>query len=229
MGTWSWDRLASAGGIVGVVLFVVGFLVVGDQPGIGDPAADIAGYFEDDRGRVLFGATLLGLSAAFFLWFVGAVANRCREAGQGRLAATTIAAGSVSFAVILVLVAVQAALAHGVAEAGEEGAVAALYYVSWTVGVLLSFPMALLFGAASAGLARGGVLPGWFEWFGTLAALLMALGGTVWARDGFWAPDGGYGFITVIVFVVWVVVASALLSMRTTAASAPERAPAPPV
>jgi hypothetical protein len=56
------------------------------------------------------------------------------------------------------------------------------------------------------------------------AALAILASGTTGARDGFWAPDGVYNaYITPIVFVVWLVVASALLLRRLLGTPAPVR------
>ena len=42
--------------------------------------------------------------------------------------------------------------------------------------------------------------------------ILGVLGGTTWARTGFWAPDGVYSqFIWPIIGLVWVLVATAIL------------------
>jgi hypothetical protein len=55
--------------------------------------------------------------------------------------------------------------------------------------------------------------------------LLVLAGGTTWARDGFWAPDGAYSrFVSSIVGLVWVVVFSGLLTRKLAAERAPEQA-----
>jgi hypothetical protein len=55
--------------------------------------------------------------------------------------------------------------------------------------------------------------------------VLVLLGGTTWAGDGFWAPDGAYSrFISPTIALAWVAVVSGLLVMRApSAARAPER------
>jgi hypothetical protein len=44
--------------------------------------------------------------------------------------------------------------------------------------------------------------------------VLLIVGATARARDGFWSPTGGVSFICFIVFLVWVLVTSILLTMR---------------
>jgi hypothetical protein len=44
--------------------------------------------------------------------------------------------------------------------------------------------------------------------------VLVLLGGTTWARDGFWAPDGGYAIVSGIILYLWVAVVSGFLVIR---------------
>jgi hypothetical protein len=63
---------------------------------------------------------------------------------------------------------------------------------------------------------------------GVVAVVLVLLGGTTWARDGFWAPDGAYGIVSGIILYLWVAVVSGFLVMRRpSAARASERAAVP--
>jgi hypothetical protein len=58
--------------------------------------------------------------------------------------------------------------------------------------------------------------------------VLLLLGTTTWAGDGFWAVDGGYAlFIPTLVMLVWLAVVSGFLVRRYSPASAPDRAPVP--
>jgi hypothetical protein len=57
---------------------------------------------------------------------------------------------------------------------------------------------------------------------------LVLLGGTTWATNGFWAPDGGYALISRIVLVAWIAVISGFLYMRSpSAVKVPDRAAVP--
>jgi hypothetical protein len=53
------------------------------------------------------------------------------------------------------------------------------------------------------------------------------LGGTTFAADGFWAPDGAYALISQLVFLVWIVVLSGWLAMRSPSSPREERAAVP--
>jgi hypothetical protein len=60
------------------------------------------------------------------------------------------------------------------------------------------------------------------------AVVLVLLGGTTWASDGFWAPDGAYALISQVIVVLWIAVLSGFLAMRRpSTAGGPERAAVP--
>jgi hypothetical protein len=82
--------------------------------------------------------------------------------------------------------------------------------------------------AGSFGLQRAGIISKAAFAAGVAAVVLVLLGGTTWARDGFWAPDGAYAIVSGIIFYVWLAVVSAFLAMRSpSTARAPERAAVP--
>ena len=85
----------------------------------------MASYFTDDRAQVLVSSFLFAVGLVLFLWFAGAVANTLREKGEGRVAATAIAAGTAWVVIQLVLTAITAALAHSIAADGDARACAA--------------------------------------------------------------------------------------------------------
>jgi hypothetical protein len=211
--TRAWERWAPASGIVFVALYVIAylpFLIVGESPKLGDSAAEVAEYFTDTRGPVLTAVIMLGLALPTFLLFVAAAAASLRNAGEALLAGLALASGVAAAAMFGALVATFGALAQGVARTADAGVVEAIYDVSWSIEVLVSFPLAMFVLAVSA----GGILPRWFASLGVLAAIAVAVGGTTWAGSGFWAPDGGYTTVRELVFLAWVLVTSGLLLRR---------------
>lgn len=225
----NWERSSRATGIVFVVLFIVGFLIYGDQPKIGASTSDIVSFYDGDRGRILTGIAIFGMATVFLLWFAAAIASTLRDVGRGGWGGATLAAGTALATLFYLLIAVTAGLAYSIAGSGDEGVITALSDMAWIVGVTVSFPAALLIGATSIGLLGTGLVPSWFSQTGIVAAILVLLGGTTWASDGFWAPDGAYSqWITPIVALAWVAVSSGLLYTRAPAtAPAPERAAIP--
>jgi hypothetical protein len=225
----NWERYGRATGIVFVVLYIVAFLIYGDQPKIGASTSDIVSFYDGDRGRILTAIAIFGIAIAFFLWFVAAIASALRDAGKAGWGLATIAAGTALASLFYLLIAITAGLAYSIAGSGDQGVITALSDLAWIVGVAFSYPAALLIAAASIGLMGTRLVPSWFGPTGILSAILVLLAGTTYASDGFWAPDGAYSqWITPIIALGWVLVTSGLLYVRSPGtATAPERAAVP--
>jgi succinate dehydrogenase/fumarate reductase cytochrome b subunit len=225
----NWERYGRATGIVFVVLFIVSYLIYGSPPKIGASTSDITSFYDGDRGKILTAMVIFGVAIVFLFWFVAAIASALRDVGKGGWGSATIAAGTALGTVFLVLVALNAGLAYSIAGYGDEGVITALSDMSWIIGVTVSYPAALLIGAASIGLLGTRLVPSWYGPVGILAAILILLGGTTWATSGFWAADGAYSqWISPIIAMAWIAVTSGLLYMRApSTAVAPERAAVP--
>ncbi len=221
MTNWSWERLAAAAGIGTVVLFIVGFIVVGDGPDIDEPLREIVTYYDDKRGNLVVAAILFGLGAVMLMWFLGALATTLREVGQAALSATAFAGGLLVAGVLFVILISVAGAMLTTQEGGSAGAIQALNELSWSCQVVISWPVAVVVGATAAAAARSLVFPRWYALGSGVATVLFLLGGTTWAKDGFWAPDGPYGTITFLLFLVWLALTSVLLMRRPQAADAP--------
>jgi hypothetical protein len=219
-----WDRWARGMGVVFVVFALVGFSIFGTQPQVGDSAEKVASFYRDHSGRELFGLTLFGFGVIALIWFVSAVANVLRTAGQGRLAGAAVLATAAFIGIEFVSLATSSALAVSVADSADATVTQSINTLSLTADCLAAFPLAAAILAGSVGLTRVGVVPSWFLFFGLAAALLIVLHGTNWASDGFWAPGGGYVYVTVISASLWTLVASVMLYLSREPAAAPGRA-----
>ena len=90
------------------------------------------------------------------------------------------------------------------------------------------FHAAMFVMSGAFGLSRAGIISKRFFLAGVAAVVLVLLGGTTWASDGFWAPDGAYALISQIVLFGWIAVLSGFLAVRSPSTSrAPERAAVP--
>src|SRR4051795_781202 len=81
-------RYGALAGAVGVVLFAIGGLLVGERPPLDADAVDLSAYMAANGTRIEFACVLFGAAAALFAWFlasVAAIAPR-REAGFAALA-----------------------------------------------------------------------------------------------------------------------------------------------
>lgn len=211
MNAAGWERSARGMGVVFAALALIAFITYGEGPKLEDSADDVASFYSDNGGRVLTALTIFSLSLIPLLWFAGAIANELRRSGEGRLAATVIATLAAWAATQLVFVATAAPLAVSLAESADPEISQALNGLGLAIDNVSAFPLAGGIAAASVGLARSRVLPGWFMWFGLAVAALVVLHGTNWASEGFWSPGGGYLFVVVASGLLWAVVTSVLL------------------
>jgi hypothetical protein len=110
-----------------------------------------------------------------------------------------------------------------------ERVTSALNDLSWVLKDFAWFPIAMLIMAGSFGLWRAGIFSNSAFGAGVTAMVLVLLGVTTWAGDGFWTADGGYSrFVPTIAMLLWIAVVSGFLSMRSpSTATAPDRATAP--
>ena len=225
----NWERWSRAAGIVFVVLFIVAFGIYGNPPKVNATGASIISFFDGSRGRILTSMVVFGIAFAILIWFVGAIANTLREAGEGRLAATTIGMGATFVAIQALGGAIAAGLALNIASAGDAGIVSALNTLISSSEVLSSYPLAGLILLTSVGLYRSRILTAdWYRYTGVVATVLVLLHGTNWATTGFWSPTGSYLWIMLVAWFGWTVLTSWLLYAQAPAsARAPERAAVP--
>ena len=223
----TWDKLAAAGGIAGVVLFVVAGILYGSPPSVDDDAQSVVDFFSDNRGQVLTSIFLQGLGVLAILWFVAALVTAMREVGEARLATAAFGAFLLAFAIGGMAAIARATLAYSIADEGSE-VVMPLYHLTLVFDVFVNILGAGLFLAVGGATIRTGLFPRWWGWLSLAAGLLLIVGGTAWARDGFWSPTGAISFICFLVFLVWTLVTSILLTMRMreSVVSSPSAAPA---
>jgi hypothetical protein len=227
----NWERLWRMSGINFVLFFVIAYVIYGDQPKVGASAGKLVSFYDGDRTRILIATVIFALAVLNLLWFAAAITSMLRDAGQGGWGAAATAASAALGSVFFVLIMLGAALAYSIAGSGNEPLTSGLNDLSWVCIVVVSFPAAMLIMAGSFGLWRAGIISNALFSAGVAAVVLVLLGGTTWASDGIWAPDGAYSrFISPIIGLTWVAVISGLLVMRgpSTARPAEGRAvPAP--
>lgn len=177
-GTWSegrWERLAPLSGIVAVVLFVVGFLVielVGDTPDDDATAEAYLSYFREDDGSIWGGAWILLVGMFFFLWFLGSLraAFSLAEGGVGRLTSIAYTGG---IGAALLFTGVVATQLSGAIAAESEGLSPEVAQTLWWAAdgffVSTSVFLAALYGASALLTLRTRILP---LWLGIVSAIL---------------------------------------------------------
>jgi hypothetical protein len=226
--TPNWERLWRSAGIQFVVLFVVAWIIYGDQPKVGASVGKLVSFYDGDRTRILIATVILGLAVLNLLWFAAALTSALRDAGQGGWGTAATASSAALGALFFVLMTVGAGLAYSIAGSGNTALTSGLNDFAWVCTVIVSFPAAMLIMAGSFGLWRAGMISNTLFSAGVAAVLLVLAGGTTWASDGFWAPDGAYSrFVSPIIALVWVAAVSGFLVRSLATARAPERAAVP--
>ncbi len=198
------ERWWPVSGIAFVLLFVVGFALIGDS---GDNAAEVLAFYSENEGRLIVAFFFLAASALAYLWFVATIRGLLeREEPEPRFLTALGFAGGIATAILIVAGAAPlAALTDAVDqfEGGGGGGAYALNSMAYpllTVGIAASSFLAL---AVALVALRGGSLPRWLGWVSLVAAPII-----------FVAPL----FIPVFLFLAWVLVVSVALLMPRFAA-----------
>jgi hypothetical protein len=207
----TWDRWAPVSGAVFVALIVVTFFLPTESPpGIGDSAQTVVSWFADHRTALLASGYLSGLAIAAFLVFLSSLVHAIRETGESMLATIALAGGLVLAAYALAATATHTLLAHNLAATLDPSVVKALWEIGF-VGLGYAFPLAVVVAATSLWALRTRYLPQWYGALGFVASVWFVVGGATYARDGFFAPDGAFGFIAFVAFLAWVLLTSILI------------------
>ena len=211
--------IAAAGGIIGVVLFVIAIFIYGEQPRTNADAASVADFFQDNRDQVLWALFLQGLGVVAVIWFIGALGAAMRDAGEGRLAAVMGIAFAIVVSIAGTAALVRGSLAFSIAEDADSGIAQSLFQLSGYMDNASNVIGAGVYLAVAGAVVRTGLINIWWGWVSGLIGLWAIVGATAWNRDGIWSPDEA-GLVSFIVFLVWVLVTSILLTMRMMRGSA---------
>jgi hypothetical protein len=215
---WGWERLAALAGIVAVVLWVVGVLIM-EALGTEDreTAEEALAYLQDEENGILAAGFIFQLGALFFLVFLSALRSRLWgvEGGSGMLSTLAFASG---VAVAIFLLALPGPDMSGALNNDELGAEAAHALSAldelFFLGAELS--AAVLLFAVGLLAVRRGALPAWLGWASFVIALLLLI-----------PPIGWAGLL--IGVPLWTLVTSLLLYLRPVAPPQVEMTARPPV
>ena len=198
------ERWAALGGVLYVVLFVVGvILLVGGDPKGDAPPAEVVRWYADagHRHRISLGWAVVGLGLFFFLWFLSALRQALiRLVGGGFLTTLATVGGAVYAALALAAIGVNMAIKtmsddtyhHQVFPELIHAANDTVYVLHSTGGVGVGAMMI----AASLAVVQTRVLPVVVGWLG-VAAGIIALASIL--------------FFPWFVIALWLLVASIIL------------------
>jgi hypothetical protein len=190
-------RWAALGGIVYVVLFIVGTILLfsGAPDGDAPPAKVIAWYSDSGhRDRVAFGWVVAGLGVFFFLWFLSSLRRTVRrhEGEDGFLTALTTIGGAVYATLALAALAVN----QGIRTMSDDtyrhqvfpGLIHAANDASYILHASGGAGASAMIIAASLAAMRAAAVRTWVGWLGIVAGIL-ALGSIAFfpqAAIGIW-------------------------------------------
>ena len=208
---------SSLSGLVFVVLAVVGSLLIFDGPSDSSPAKMTAYYQSGShRSHINIGWILLGLGLFALIWFVAALRERVRESEQGDTFLSTIVlvGGTVYIAVAMAGI----ALADGIKTMSDDtyhhqvysGVIHAANDATYIMVVTGGAAMAALIFATSIAVRRYAILPRWVSWFGFVAGVAAIL---------------SVAFFTMLLWLLWVAVASVMLFLASRPEAAAGREP----
>ena len=201
-------RWASLGGILYVVLFVIGIIVMfdGEPNSDSSPARVIAYYSKSShRDKINIGWIIAGLGIFFFLWFLSSLRGAVRrwEGENGYLTVLTTIGGTVYATLAFAAIALNAGIRtmsddtyhHTVYPGLIHAADDASYMMHATGGAGAS---AMIIAATLAAM-RAGAIPSWAGWLGIIAGIL-ALASIIFF------PQAAIG--------LWILIVSGLLFAR---------------
>lgn len=223
-----WWRIGGLLGIAFPILFIIGIILPGEDPGLHAPIEEVRAYYTDHGDRYLVGGYLTGLGMVFaFIPFVAtlaAVLGRA-EGTAGLCTRLTILGGALFVAAGLVSN-VGSALAMGAADPDlDAAALRTLLYIDAVTFSMMTLPMALMLLAVSFIIWRRAVV---WRWLAVLG-LVVAAAGVV---SPLMVLDGGdeEGPLAALAFLIafpglglWTLLAGLNLAMRRALPAAVEQ------
>jgi hypothetical protein len=218
-----WERQWRSAGIVFVLLLVVAGVIYGDQPSLGASTGQLVSFFDGDRTRILIATVVFCFSFIELLWFGAAVSSVLRDAGKGGWAAAATASSAAMAALLFLRMTVRAGLAFSIAGSGSPQLTRGLADLCFVLTVIWFFPAAMFVMSGAFGFWRASLISKQVFTLGVVAVVLALLGGTTWASNGFWAPDGAYGILSQVVIFLWIAGLSGVMVRSQSTANAADR------
>ena len=203
-GAVAWERYAPLSGVVAVVGWIVGIIML-DVVESKDTGAELLAVYQANDGRILAGGIIWLIATGFFVWFLGSLRSRllAAEGGDGRL--STIAfAGGIGTAICLMLMPGPDMAAAISKDDLDASAALALGNMGDAFFLGAEYLLPVLLVASAIVAVRYGALPKWLAWIQVLVAIVLLTGFIGWAA-------------LIFAFPVWVVVVALLLWLPATA------------
>jgi Domain of unknown function (DUF4386) len=181
-----------------LVLLIVSFVVVGSPEDADNPPSEVAKWYQDNKDAAMIGA-FIGTVAAVPLIFFGAYLRKVLAPAGEMLSLLPL----IGTAIVGLGAAIDSTLLFAAAEAADTIPAEEVHVIQaiWDNDFLPFFLGVMVFNW-SVGIAvlKSGALPKWMGWL-AIAGGVITLAGPI-------------GFIGAFVALIWVVIASIMLSMR---------------
>jgi hypothetical protein len=174
-------RWGALGGILYVVLFVIGTILLFDGAPDGDASpAKVIAYYSDSghRDKISVGWVLSGLGVFFFLWFLSSLRRTVRrhEGDDGFLTALTTIGGvvyaSLAFAALAVNMGIRTMSDDTFNHQVFPGLIHAANDASYVLHATGGAGASAMIIAASLAAMRARAVPSWAGWLGIVAGIL---------------------------------------------------------
>ena len=185
------ERWAPYAGVVAVVLWVVGVLVIegSDTPGGDATDAELLAYYQDNANTILTGSWIFMLGCLAFLWFAVVLRERLLEAAPAsRMFINVTGVGGVATGMFLMLTSGPDVAASISNDDISEAAAAAAAILGDGFFVAAELSAVLLMLGAGAMALRGAVFPRAWAWFSFVVGLILLIGPIGWAALIFGLP-----------------------------------------
>lgn len=194
-------RYAPLTGVVFAVLTFIAFFSGGETPDANASPLKVLTYYAAHRSKIETSSVLFAFAFLFVVFWAGALAGFLHRSGGSHALAYLVVAGGVLMAVgATTLAGIEYGLAHNLHELGPQTA--------QSLNVLsnqLFLPLVVggcVFGVASGLAIIGGAdLPNWLGWIAILLGVVAAI------------PP--IGFFALLVLLVWSLVVSILIYLRS--------------
>jgi hypothetical protein len=208
-------RWGALGGILYVVLFIIGTILLFDGTPDGDASpAKVIAYYSDSghRDKINIGWIVSGLGVFFFLWFLSALRRTVRrhEGEDGYLTALATIGGAVYATLALAALAVN----NGIRTMSDDtyhdqvfpGLIHAANDASYVLHATGGAGASAMIIAASLAAMRARAIPSWAGWLGIVAGILAL---------------ASIAFFPQLAIAIWILVASGGMFARGARSEAP--------
>jgi hypothetical protein len=220
-----WWRLGGVAGILFLIMFIAGGVLMGDSPSLDKSTDEIRDWYADNGDQFLVGNYIIGLAFAFFFFpFLAGLQSLLASAERGPQMWSKVAfAGGLTF---LIFGAVSSffwatlAYSFGVVEQGEDVPIKTIMYLDQVGTSTFPLPLIALVLGTSLICLRTGVLWRWLSILALVVAVFVVINGASLLTSDADGALGGIGFISFPAFALWLLLVSINMILKKEAPAA---------